>query len=288
MDYGKQGLIDTKELLDTHSIKHFGSKTDNEGTNVLQLQKDDCRVAIISFSNFEFSIATDHGGSGTFPIDVIDIINGIEALKGRVDHIVLILHTGLYNLALPSPFQRKMCRFFIERGVSAVLCQHSHVCGAFEYYRNGFVSYGQGSFIFDMNKPGSNWEKGYLVNFEISKASFKASVIGVKQFGAVPQVELLGFDEQQEMISGLEKFNTALNDDALYQNYWNTYLEEKRRDYYGSILLPTTKWTRRLVRRINMGKFVSSSLKTVWLNLWRNTEHAEVISAILSKDLNEK
>src|SRR5690606_31844304 len=118
-------------------------------------------------------------------------------------------------------------------------------------------SYGQGSFVFDMNAPGSNWERGYLINFEISRSFCKASVIGVKQFSSEPKTEVLNLIEQQQMNTELEQLNKVLMDDILYQNRWNLYLEQKKKEYYGSILFPTAKWTRRLVRRFNFGKFVS-------------------------------
>jgi len=43
---------------------------------------------------------------------------------------------------------KKLCKFFIDSGVDAIVCQHSHCAGSFEHYKNRPIIYGQGNFIF--------------------------------------------------------------------------------------------------------------------------------------------
>lgn len=287
MDYGKKGLMDTCEVLEKNSIKHFGSEIDGKGTNRMTIENSDAKVAILSYSNFEFSIHTDHQKNGAYPIDVMDIVKDMDSIRKEVDHIILLLHTGLDKFPLPSPFQKKLCRFLVDKGASAILCQHSHICGAFEHYSNGFISYGQGSFVFDINKPDETWERGYMVNFDIDQNEFHVSITGICQFGAEPIVRLLDSKEENELNMTLEKFNLALKNEKIYEHYWRSFLQERRSGYYGNILFPNNKWTRRITRRVYLGKLVPNKMKVVWLNLFRNTEHAEVMNEILRRDLDE-
>lgn len=288
MDFGKDGLVDTVEALDSSGISHFGYKVDGRGKSTILIERAGRKVAILAFSNLEFSLFYDHCGTGVFPIDVIDILKEIETVRRHVDHFVVLLHTGLFNYPLPFPSQRKLCRYLVEVGASAVLCQHSHTCGAYEHYRSGFISYGQGSLVFDMNRPGSNWESGYLVALDLSSSLVEASIIGVKQFGREPNVRLQTPDEQQMLVSSLERFNAALNDEAIFDFHLDEYVRKGTRSYYGNMLLPSNKWTRRVARRVDLGKLVPRKLKLVWLNLWRNPEHAEAIVQMLRRELYGK
>src|SRR5690606_31179430 len=99
--------------------------------------------------------------------DIIDLIKTINEVKRITDNIVVILHTGLSEFPFASPNQRKICHFLVESGARAVLCQHSHIIGAYEHYKSGFISYGQGSFVFG-NKTNTFWNNGYSVELHFN------------------------------------------------------------------------------------------------------------------------
>lgn len=58
-----------------------------------------------------------------------------------------LFHAGVEYVPLPSSAQRRRCQFFIESGADAVICQHSHIAGPIERYKQGWISYGTGDFL---------------------------------------------------------------------------------------------------------------------------------------------
>ncbi len=251
------------------------------------LEKDNVKVAIASFSNNEFSIFEDFDNTGALPIDFIYITELISHLKKQVNHIVIILHTGLSGNPLPSPDQKRFCRHLINIGVTAVLCQHSHIIGAYEYFKEGFISYGQGSFAFDLNRTNTTWNEGYIVSFKFWEKSIETQVIGLKQFDGDERIRLL--DDKEKMIfqEKLNWVNVALSDENLFLNKWREFVEKKRTYYLRELFFFNNKLLRRLFPRSNFSFIYNNKGLAKWLNLFRNQEHSEIIQNILKDKANK-
>jgi len=287
MDYGEKGLVQTVDVLKDCKIPYFGCMLKGIGKPYHIFDKDNIKVGVLSFSNFEFSTYKDFNLSGTWPIDVVDILRLFKELMLKCDHIIILLHAGLYKFPLPYPGLKKLCRFLIEHGARAVLCQHSHICGAYEFYEGGFISYGQGSFVFDLNRPGTHWEEGYLVSIDINEDKMDVDILGLKQFGKNPSVRLMSPDEQLMLTKYVKRYNKALDIDEQYKYYWSKYLSEVENLYFGNMLLWQSKWIRIITRRLNLGKLIPVSIRRTWLNMFRNDEHREVIQALIKRSLND-
>ena len=79
------------------------------------------------------------------------------------------MHGGNEGYPYPSPRLMDTCRFLVEQGANAVICQHSHCVGCYEEYRGGHIVYGQGNLIFDASIPPPGWNEGVLVRLHISE-----------------------------------------------------------------------------------------------------------------------
>lgn len=280
MDYGKYGLKDTVKYLQDNNIDFFGIHS-NPYTII---EKDNIKVALLSFSNKEFSIIEDNNGVGAFSIDIIDILKQIERVKQITSNIVIILHTGLSKYPLPSPEQRKLCRFLIDNGVGAVLCQHSHIIGAYEHYNSGFISYGQGSFVFELNRSKSIWNQGYCILLSFKDDENSVSVIPHKQFDDTLNIRTLTHQEYTEFNNSLETENKALNDHELFQAAWHNYLNKVEKYYFNQFFLPRNRAVRKLLNTFNFKKMLSDKNRALLLNNLRNDEHLEVIRDLLKRD----
>jgi poly-gamma-glutamate capsule biosynthesis protein CapA/YwtB (metallophosphatase superfamily) len=96
------------------------------------------RVGILGVAEHEFSISTATS-PGANPFDLIDIIRNIEVDRKNIDYLIVLLHGGNKNYPFPCPRFMKTCRFLVEQGVNAVICQHSQRVGCFEDYRGGHI-----------------------------------------------------------------------------------------------------------------------------------------------------
>jgi poly-gamma-glutamate capsule biosynthesis protein CapA/YwtB (metallophosphatase superfamily) len=285
MDYGRQGLLDSCSVLREAGIDFFGVRIGEESREICRIEKNNVKVVLMSFSIAEFSLAHDFDNYGAIPIEVIRIVEQIEDNKKDGAHIVILLHVGLDQFPLPTPKQIELSRFLIRRGAAAVLCQHSHICGAYEYYQNGFISYGQGNFVFDLNKKNSHLNEAYVVTLDFNENNMQVQLTGTTQFDSEQRVDLMDEKRQQAQAEKLQRYNDVLASPQLYLAKFKEYIDSNSSKYFGLMTMPYNRWTRAISRRFNVGKLVPVEVKRVWLNLFRNEDHNEVIQEILKRNL---
>ena len=104
----------------------------------------DIKIGFIGLSEHEFSLATEESW-GANPLDLIDYIRNIKANSSEYDYLVVLLHGGSEHYPFPSPRLMETCRFLVEEGANAVVCQHSHCAGCYEEYLGRHIVYGQGN-----------------------------------------------------------------------------------------------------------------------------------------------
>lgn len=280
LDYGEQGLNDTIANLDNSNINYFGCHS----RQVALVEKDNTKVALLSFSNKEFSVMEANNGIGACSMDLINILQTIEEVKNITEHIVVILHTGLSKQPLPSPEQRKLCRFLIDNGVAAVLCQHSHIMGAYEYYKDGFISYGQGSFVFDLNRSNTFWNEGYSIELKVKDNKRNITIIPHKQFDDTLNIRTLTKQEYEGFNRFIEKENSVLKNDLLFKAAWDKYLNEVEKYYFNQFFLPKNRVMKKILNLISFKKLLPKNKKILILNNFRNDEHLEVLKGLMIKD----
>jgi poly-gamma-glutamate synthesis protein (capsule biosynthesis protein) len=163
LDHGPAGLESTLHVVETAGIATVGAgRNRDEARRILIRSVGGIRVGILGVAEHEFSIATAIS-PGANPLDLIDIVRNITAHKKEWDYLIVLLHGGNEGYPLPSPRLMDTCRFLVEQGAKAVICQHSHCVGCCEDYRGGHIVYGQGNFVFDSSAPPSGWNEGVLV-----------------------------------------------------------------------------------------------------------------------------
>lgn len=285
MDYGIEGFEQTCNLLEQEGIYYFGVRKENIEHKSFIAEKENIKVGIISYSIAEFCLAEDFNGNGAEGIELIKILNDLEALREKSDHIIILLHMGLNMLPLPSPKQAELCRYLAkQKKVKAILCQHSHITGSFEWVNGCFISYGQGSFVFDMNKKNSHWNNGYLVSLSFSPTEVQSEIHGIVQFNDAPIVRRMNDTEEAAMNTELNELNKTLSDEKLLKESFKESVKKKRNFYYGTMMLPQGRYFNAFSRRVNLGKFIPNSIKLTLLNLFRNEEHNEALQEILKSE----
>lgn len=289
MDYGVDGLNDTIKALDEINLEFFGIQS--RGVNKVHkiFTTNGLKIGFVGLSNFEFSTFYDFNDNGTYPIDPIYAHQIINELKESCDQIIFLLHTGLYDMPLPFEYQRKFCRYLVDLGVTAVFCQHSHTCGSYEEYKQGFISYGQGHLVFDLNNASEAWAEGYLVKLTLSKNRLEGfEIIGIKQFYDTENIRLMRDEEQNVLLLRLNGYNNILIDENKYRDYLNQFYNKLSSYYFGQLLFPEKRIFKYIRRRFNFGILFPSRLKISILNMLRTEEHKEVFTHIIKNNLGSK
>lgn len=142
MDYGVEGMINTKKLLEDSGAKVVGVRGQSES---VILEASGVRVAVIA--------AVKDGrwakeGAGPVIIDRNALLSLVAFHKKDVDHVVLYLHWGTELVDAPDPNDVELARELVEAGASCVVGHHPHVPQGTELYGDGLISYSLGSFIY--------------------------------------------------------------------------------------------------------------------------------------------
>ena len=288
MDFGEVGLAETIASCRGLKLSVCGAgKALQHAQRPLILDVKGTKVAYIAIAENEFSIARSDK-AGAAPLDPIENILQIESARRKADFVFVCLHGGNEYFSYPRPGLRKICSFFIERGVDAVICHHAHVPGAYEFYMDKPIVYSLGNLIFDTPKPPAGWDKGYAVfldysietktlkNFQILPYSQSVSQNGI--------VKLKG-GEKQTFLGRIAEYNDILADKDAYRKTWDDFCEKKKKSVLFEHYFPVQfRGMGRLSRLINLERFLvpTQKNKKIKLNMVRCESHLELLQSILA------
>lgn len=288
MDHGVKGLESTLRVCIRAEIDYLGV-----GSNMDEAQKpyicnlNGLRVAVFSVAEHEFSIASDDA-PGASPLDPIDFVKVFREYRSQFDFSVVLIHGGKEHYPYPTPGLQKICRFMIDEGANAVLCQHSHCPSGYENYRGGIVFYGQGNFIFNPYPDKRPWlYDGYLVSLDVDSAKqFCWEIIPFVQPGVCAGVRKLEGREKKKFLGLIEELSAPLADPRFVENKWRKYCADKKNLYLG-ILRGHGPLMRQLDSRFNLADMLYSrdDLLAV-LNVVRCQSHRELLLEILEEELS--
>jgi len=155
-DYGKEGLLQTIEVLDAHHIPHIGA-----GRNMHQARKPalfrikGIKLAFLGYyglSAHEESHPAGETEPGTALRNLKFIKEDIKKLRNKVDFITVIFHWGQEKKNFPEDYQIWFAHRVIDYGADLIVGHHPHVLQGVEKYKNGVIVYSLGDFIFGGNR----------------------------------------------------------------------------------------------------------------------------------------
>jgi poly-gamma-glutamate synthesis protein (capsule biosynthesis protein) len=282
LDHGEQGLKSTIQTLSEVGILTFGA-----GKNLEEAQRplikciQDKKIGFLGIAEHEFSIA-GRNSWGANPIDIIRIIRNIKRFRDHIDYLVILVHGGKEHYLYPTPNLQKNCRFFIEEGADAVICQHSHCAGSYEYYQNRPIIYGQGNFIFErLQRKNKTWYEGFLVSL-----NFKEDNRIETRF--IPYYQSKGFLGARRMDPEDEKIFLALLDKRSEDILSPDFVEKKwielcinEKYLYASRILGYNKYFRFLNRKIHFSDWLySKKTKMMIQNVVECETHREGLETL--------
>ncbi len=284
MDHGPTGLRSTLRACGEAGIACFGAGEElRTASQVLIREVGRQRIAFLGMAEREFSIGTENQ-PGANPLDLVSFVRLVRSSRGECDSLVVLLHAGAQHYPLPSPNLQRTCRFMVEEGASAVICQHSHCPGAYEVYHGAPIVYGQGNFIADSPSNHSlSWHQGYLVKLTWNEGAVLPALetVPYMQSYDAPGARRMKQEEESPFRKELDTFSQLLGDEKDVRRKWLDYCLKEKSSYLSS-LRGHGRWLRRLNHRVG---FVERSLSRreimTILNTVRCDSHNEALITIL-------
>lgn len=153
LDFSEEGLVETLETLDRHSISHVGAGRNlSEAKEPLILEKKGIRLGIIGCTDNEPDWIATNSKPGTYFIEIGDVHAlraTIEPLRRQVDLLILSIHWGPNMRERPSDQFRAFAHALIDLGVDILHGHSAHLFQGVEVYKNRVILYDTGDLVDD-------------------------------------------------------------------------------------------------------------------------------------------
>lgn len=179
-DYGPTAFLDSISQVSKVGIKVSGAgKTREEAHAPVLFTKNGVKIAYLSYS--QFASPSQYSGENGFAVagtKIEDMEDDIHLAKSSgADIVVASFHWGNEYQILHNEFQQKIAHTAVDAGADLVIGHHPHVIQDTEWYKDSFIVYSLGNFIFDQNFSKDTREGGVLEvlikNRVISKVELK-------------------------------------------------------------------------------------------------------------------
>jgi hypothetical protein len=151
LDYREQAFFETLEILDSHGLKSCGAGSDvKEASKPAIIEKKGIAIAVLSCCDvtIDSPFYATEATRGIALLDMEKLESEIKALRREVDIIVISPHWGKEDWRYPLPGQVAKARALIDFGADLVIGHHPHVIQGVERYKNGWIAYSLGNFLF--------------------------------------------------------------------------------------------------------------------------------------------
>lgn len=203
MDYGVQGLEDTRAALEKNGIQPVGA-----GRNLAQarapvyMKAGAATVAFLAYSlTFpeESWAAPDKPGTAFGHEDSVRA--DVAAARKKADVVIVSFHWGQEGKTELRDYQVLLAHAAIDAGAMAVLGHHPHVLQAVEHYKDGVILYSLGNFTFGSYSKAATRSMIALLTFRDRRVrELRLVPIDVDNVEVVFQPRLLnGQDAAQEL-----------------------------------------------------------------------------------------
>jgi len=163
-DWGIEAMEDTFSRLDNENIKILGGGLNlNDAIKPKILEKNNTKIVLISFSEFGKDIfdATKNT-AGISIISEENLREGIEFAREKGDIVIVNFHFGEEYQKVQNFYQENFAKMAIDFGADLVVGTHPHVIQSLERYKNSYISYSLGNFVFDQYFSPETMEGGLL------------------------------------------------------------------------------------------------------------------------------
>ena len=167
LDQGLEGLEDTIVLLKEAGLSFMGAgQNEKEAFAPAMLERNGITVALIGLSRVVPEVSKKAGPKSPGVAEAYDTTRAIAAIREadeKADVVVVYMHWGLERKDHPEPYQREMGRAFIDAGADLVVGCHPHVLQGFEPYKDRWIAYSLGNFVFTTAGYSKTQETGVLM-----------------------------------------------------------------------------------------------------------------------------
>jgi len=206
MNFGKKALEDTLINLLKVGVEYTGAGSSGiEAYNPCVITKKGIVFAFLAYTDsdvvpaFYFAATTT---AGVARMDINKMAKAVKLAKERADFVIVSMHSGTEYKDEPNQRQINFAHAAVDAGADLVIGHHPHIVQTAEKYKDKYIFYSLGNFIFDQR-----WWKtkeGIALKVIFDKQGIKQiepQAIYIEDFS---QPTLLNEEAAQKVISRLK------------------------------------------------------------------------------------
>jgi D-alanyl-D-alanine carboxypeptidase/poly-gamma-glutamate capsule biosynthesis protein CapA/YwtB (metallophosphatase superfamily) len=191
-DYGLASYIDTLARLKENEILYAGGgNTSAEAEQPAIIEKYGIKIGFIAFSDVGpdwMRVKENQAGLLLASNPRFDEI--VANAASQVDHLVVSFHFGEEYKTIHNARQEFLAHKAIDAGAKIVIGHHPHVMQDTESYKDGFIAYSLGNFIFDQSFS-ENTMQGMLLELKLGRDGNIATTKNIVKLNSVFQPETI-------------------------------------------------------------------------------------------------
>jgi len=153
LDFGVKGLIRTIELLNAFDINYVGAgKNESEAYDFKIIEKNGIKFAFLAQNGIDvipINHCAQENKSGSACLNFEKLQEKIKTAKQLAHYVIVYLHAGNEYTYQPNERQIKFAYTAIDAGADLIIGHHPHIIQSIEKYKNGYIFYSLGNFVFD-------------------------------------------------------------------------------------------------------------------------------------------
>ena len=153
-DYQRVAFEDTMRILEENGIDYLGAGfSAKEAFSPKITEIRNTKIGFLAYTNLgPKAWRATKGGSGIAWVsekDIEKIKEDIGEAKQKTDVLIISLHSGEEYATNTTPSQISLARAFVDAGADLVVGHHPHIIQEIEKYKDGWIAYSLGNFVFD-------------------------------------------------------------------------------------------------------------------------------------------
>ena len=168
-DWGRLAYVDTLANLKENEILYTGGGNNStEAETPTIIEKYGMKIGFLGFSDKgpnDMAVTAENAGLLLASNPRFDEI--IQNASNQVDYLIVSFHFGEEYITKHDARQENLAHRAVDNGAKLVIGHHPHVVQDTEVYKNSYIAYSLGNFIFDQ-AFSTNTMQGMLLNVKLN------------------------------------------------------------------------------------------------------------------------
>ncbi|HOW13036.1 MAG TPA: CapA family protein [Candidatus Pacearchaeota archaeon] len=272
-NFGEKGLKDTFFYLEKEGIKYVGAG-ENEKTayQPVYIEKKGIKFAFLAYNDSDvvpLSYKATENFAGTAFMETEKMIEAVKKAKQKSDFVIVSMHSGNEYVNKPNSSQVNFAHSAIDAGADLVIGHHPHVVQILEKYKDKYIFYSLGNFIFD--QQASETRKGLMIKVYFTKDEItKISLLPIIMKN-LAQPEIADINEAKKI---LQRLNFPTSKQNIYFKNNDTFEKDERAVIYVNTLQKQSNIFKKEKRDLNNNLFFETyELKNGKLTIEENKKN---------------